>query len=140
MRFLEDLVVRLEKPAALLLAVLLLSGCLNVEQQTWTRTELCFGLSKPDRSIISDEQWQAFINEQIVPRFPQGFTVVPAEGRWFQDGQTRSEPSRIVIIMHPKTSEDDVKIDMIAREYARRFNQDAVLRADGVSKVTFVDK
>jgi hypothetical protein len=121
--------------------LLLTCGCRNVPQtQTWTRTELCFGLSKPDHTIIADEQWQSFIDQQIVPRFPQGFTVVPAEGRWFQDGQTRVEPSRIVIILHPKTDETDAMIDEIAREYARQFNQDAVLRADGQSRVRFVEK
>jgi hypothetical protein len=123
-----------------LITLTFLHGCRNIDQQTWTRTELCFGLSRPDRSIVPDEQWQAFINEQIVPRFPQGFTVVPAEGRWFQDGQTRTEPSRIVVILHPKSSQSDLKIDEIARAYARQFNQDAVLRADAMSRVTFVER
>jgi hypothetical protein len=132
---------RINANAVLLpLVLLLIVGCRELQQQTWTRTELCFGLGKPDHSVLTDEQWQTFVNEQIVPRFPQGFTVVPAEGRWFQDGQTRSEPSRIVIIMHPMNSEDDQEIDSIAQEYARRFNQDAVLRADGPSRVRFVEK
>jgi Protein of unknown function (DUF3574) len=122
------------------LVMILIWGCRSAPQQTWTRTELCFGLSKPDRTIIADAEWQSFIDQQIVPRFPAGFTVVPAEGRWFQDGQTRVEPSRIVIILHPKTHQTNAMIDEIAREYARRFNQDAVLRADGVSNVTFVEK
>jgi hypothetical protein len=116
-------------------------GCrIAADRQTWTRTELCFGLSKPDRSIISEDQWQSFVDQQIVPRFPEGFTIVSSQGHWWQDGQTRAEPSRVVIIMHPRTPDTDQRIDAIARQYARQFNQDAVLRADSPSRVSFVEK
>jgi hypothetical protein len=87
---------------------------------------------------VSQSQWDQFVNEHITPRFPEGFTIVPAEGRYLQDGRTIAEPSRLVILYYPRSRSADARIDAIARQYAEQFSQDSVLRADSSGRVRFI--
>ena len=50
------------------------------------------------------------------------------------------EPSRVLVIFHPRTREADKKIDDLSRAYARQFAQDAVLRADVPNDVRFIQR
>ena len=42
---------------------------------------LFFGLGTPD-GIVSDDAWVRFLAEIVTPRFPNGLTVVDANGQW----------------------------------------------------------
>ena len=50
------------------------------------RTELYFGMGRSDGSEISQDQWEAFVRDEITPRFPGGLTVVSARGQWRDAG------------------------------------------------------
>src|SRR4051812_10207602 len=60
----------------------------------WVRTELYFGLSKRGGAVVSEDEWNRFVDEQITPRFPDGFSVSSAQGHYLQDGQVAAEASR----------------------------------------------
>jgi hypothetical protein len=97
----------------------------------WTKSELYFGLSTPDGSNVSDEQWQQFLREVVTPRFPDGLTIVDATGQYRDaKGSLVKEDSKILIIWRPTTAEEDRKLDDIRRVYRERFNQESVLRID----------
>jgi len=123
----------------LVVCICFVGGCVAGGQQ-WTRTELYFGMSIADGGAVSQAQWDRFVNEHITPRFPEGFTIVPAEGRYLQDGRTISEPSRLVILYYPPSHNADARIDAIARQYAQQFSQDSVLRADSSGRVRFIGR
>src|SRR2546430_9786130 len=40
------------------------------------RTELYFGSNKPDRTVVTEAQFQRFLNEEITPRFPDRLTLL----------------------------------------------------------------
>ena len=48
------------------------------------RTTLYFGLAHP-LGKVSESQWQAFLREEVTPRFPDGLTVWQADGQWRTD-------------------------------------------------------
>ncbi|WP_428939461.1 DUF3574 domain-containing protein [Fontivita pretiosa] len=123
----------------LVVCVCLVGGCVAAGPR-WTRTELYFGMSIAGGGAVSQAQWEQFVNEQITPRFPEGFTIVPAEGRYLQDGRTISEPSRLVILYYPPSRSADARINAIARQYAQQFSQDSVLRADSSGRVRFIGR
>jgi hypothetical protein len=110
------------------------------DSTTWVRTELYFGLARKDQPPVTDEQWQAFVDEQITPRFPDGLTIIPAQGQWREVGVVVKEPSRLVIIFRPCAAdarEANAKIESIRAAYKAAFNQTAVLRADALNAVSF---
>jgi uncharacterized protein DUF3574 len=132
----------------LLLVGALMVGCSTTRHPTtaaspgarWIRTELFFGLSKPDGSIIAAEDWNTFLDGQILRRFPDGLTVLDATGRYLdQQQRTIKEPSKLVILFYSpdRASAANSNITAIVTEYCSQFHQESVLRADSVQKTSF---
>lgn len=47
----------------------------------WNRTELYFGTGRPDGSVVSDAEFQQFVDIQVTPRFPDGLTLLAGYGQ-----------------------------------------------------------
>ncbi len=125
------------------IALVLLGGCATVHQPsgllnenaasqdtTWVREELYFGSDIPTGGIVTDSLWEDFVNREIVARFPEGFTTLPAIGRYrYKTGEIKKEPTRIVILYHsPRKHHDETKVSEIIELYKKRFSQESVLR------------
>ncbi|MGN6505860.1 MAG: DUF3574 domain-containing protein [Tepidisphaeraceae bacterium] len=135
--------------ATLLTVALLLTGCAapheplpnsdvpqGVSSLPQTRTTLFFGLSRADGSVVSDQQWSSFVDQEIAPRFPDGFTILTGEGHWMSQSVDQREPSRVVIILHPDTRVHSELIDVIRERYKTLFHQESVLRVDDQPRYT----
>jgi hypothetical protein len=98
----------------------------------YTKTELYFGLSKPDGGNITNEEFAAFADTVISTVFPEGFSIINLNGKWFdpEKQQTISEESRLVIRLSKMNDDVSANIDTIRAKYKRYFNQQAVLRVD----------
>lgn len=107
-------------------------------ERAMLRDTLYLGLSKPDGGSVTEAQWQTFVDDAIVPRFPDGFTVVDAEGHWRGgDGAIVREPSRMLIVLHAGDAASRRAIEDIAALYRRTFDQESVLRERTTACVTF---
>lgn len=93
---------------------------------------LFFGRNIPAGGTVTEAQWEAFVRDEISPRFPKGLTIYAAKGEW-KGGR---EDVYVVEILHP-SGEDETAIGAIAGEYKRRFGQDAVLRVTAPSTMRF---
>lgn len=90
---------------------------------------LFFGRDIPGGGSVSDQDWAAFLEEIVTPRFPQGLTIWRADGQWLDEaGRTVREPVLVVEFLHPPGTEHDRAVAEIAEQYRRRFRQEAVLR------------
>lgn len=119
------------------ICLLTLVGCAAMDGG-WTRTELYLGLTRPTGADVTEAELKTFLDEVVTPRFPAGFTVVNAEGRWREEsGRVRVEPSRVLVIFRQAGAESERKIEEIRTTYKTRFNQEAVLRVDDAEKVSF---
>lgn len=99
----------------------------------FARTELFFGTGKPDGSAVTDEEFRAFLDNQITPRFPDGLTLVKGDGQFRNsEGVIIKEESFILILLYPvETFKDSSKgIESIRQCYRTTFQQESVLRAD----------
>ncbi|GAB3879839.1 DUF3574 domain-containing protein [Kibdelosporangium lantanae] len=106
----------------------------NTPGDIWKRTELYFGGSKPDGSVITPAEFESFVDKQVTPAFPDGLTWLPAHGQWMGG----KEDSYVVIIFYPLTNRHANKdIEEIRTDYKTEFHQESVLRADGLDKVSF---
>ena len=70
------------------------------------------------------------MDEEITPRFPNGFTLTEATGHWQEPGGVITEPSMIFTVVCVLNAETESKINDIAARYKSRFRQEAVLRID----------
>ena len=103
-----------------------------------TRLEMLFGTARPNGPPISNGKWISFVDAEVTPRFPDGLTVLRGPGQWRdRDGVLSREQSHIVVIWHEPTSRYDADIEAIRSAYRMRFDQESVMRVEGLSCVSF---
>jgi hypothetical protein len=90
--------------------------------------ELMFGRKIGERIDVSNTAWARFVDREITPRFPNGFTVIDALGQWRDTDHNKvmREPSKLVQIVLPGTDEDQQRLGEIAAAYKVRFRQQSV--------------
>ncbi|MGJ7526470.1 DUF3574 domain-containing protein [Variovorax sp. GB1P17] len=93
------------------------------------RDTLYFGRAIPAGGQVSDAQWTAFLDAIVTPAFPQGLTVTDAVGQWRgASGGVVREPSKLVVLLHPRSAKDDEAIAGIIDTYRKNFGQESVLQ------------
>ena len=104
----------------------------------WMKSELYFGMTKPDGSIVSEEDWSDFLAKTVTPLFPDGLTVVNADGQWRgQDGKIVREPTKVLVIVYQDDAKSSKALDEIRAAYKKQFGQESVMRVDVPAKVEF---
>lgn len=105
----------------------------------WQRTELYFGSSKPDGTVVTEAEFMQFIDTTVTPRFPDGLTVLTGYGQFRNSaGQIIKERSMELILLYPLTMRDaHRRIEEIRAAYKQMFQQESVLRVDSLAAVSF---
>jgi hypothetical protein len=133
------------RPLGIAALVIHLVGCGTLStptcapgQDAATSESLYFGTTKKSGEEVSAGEWQAFLDEVVTPRFPQGLTVFAARGQWKeQSGRILAEATYVLNVVHPGAETQRRAIGEIAAEYKRRFDQESVLRVSSTVCVTF---
>ena len=92
--------------------------------------ELVFGRSSdnPAHPSVTEADFTHFLDEEVTPRFPDGLTVIDAQGRWSAPaGPAVHEQSKMVMIVLPGRADDRRKLDQVRDAYKRRYDQQSVL-------------
>jgi hypothetical protein len=134
------------------LALLALTGCVAIDTQGSpsvrdalacpageTRREVVqfyFGRNIGEQVGVSEADFAQFLDAEVSPRFPGGFTVQDGQGRWRDKGVVYNEPSKVVSVMLEKPDERR-EVGEVARAYEARFRQDAVLTQVHAACVSF---
>ena len=93
----------------------------------YTRTTLYFGLTRPT-GMVSETEWQAFLSEDVTPRFPDGLTVLEADGQYRQsDGSIGRERSKVLVILHDQKPATREALETLVVRYKNTFAQESVL-------------
>jgi Protein of unknown function (DUF3574) len=96
-----------------------------------TRTTLYFGLNRKGGNV-TEAQWQAFLRDEVTPRFPQGFTVWQADGQWRRaDGVIEHEHSKVLRLVHEDTPTQHAALAELIGRYKRAYQQESVLWETG---------
>lgn len=120
----------------LTITILLSTGCALQAQDTdrcaplgtsHTRTTLYFGLTHKG-GTVSETEWQAFLQNEVTARFPDGLTVWEANGQWRQtDGRIGRERAKVLLLVHEETPAARAAIGEVVTRYKRKFHQESVL-------------
>ncbi|PSN15621.1 hypothetical protein C7293_06485 [filamentous cyanobacterium CCT1] len=90
--------------------------------------DLYFGRNIAGSGEVSEAEFQAFIDAEITPRFPDGLTVYDADGQFLDSAGTLiQEPSQVVSLIFEDTVENEQSIDQIIAAYKQQFQQESVL-------------
>ena len=102
-------------------------------ENAFARTELFFGSAKPDGSAVTDEEFSAFLDQVITPRFPDGLTLLTGLGQFRTSaGIIVKERAFLLILLYPRPIRDSsARIEEIRDLYKVQCQQESVLRLDG---------
>ena len=111
-------------------------------QARWLRTELYVAVGRaddPDGPRIDEATWRGFLDAEVTPRFPDGFSVHDAYGQWrSRDGERIGRlDSRVIVVLHPDTADARARVEAVRRAFKARFGHDSVLRATVPVDVSF---
>jgi Protein of unknown function (DUF3574) len=105
--------------------------------ELFARTELFFGLSRPG-GVVTEGEFQAFVDNRITPRFPDGLTLLSGKGQ-FRDSTNViiQEGTKLLILLYPFSKARSADVEQIRTDYKEAFQQQSVLRVDEQSCVSF---
>jgi hypothetical protein len=100
----------------------------RVPQQPQEVAELYFGRNIGERLGVSERSFARFLEREIVPRFPDGLTVLDSVGHWRDGARKRlqRERGKLVHIVLPGHADDLERLAAIAEAYKKRFRQRSV--------------
>jgi hypothetical protein len=107
----------------------------------WVDTELYFGLGPADDAAkgVSEQEWRAFLDKEVTPRFPAGLSVVDVYGQWQGKGETAPERirSKELIIDYPQTAANAKKIEAIRVAWKQKTGDRSVMKVTLPAEVSF---
>ena len=104
-----------------------LGGC---DGNSWRETKLFLGMGGfADTPLVTDFELMDFVDEVVTPQFYSGYTLIRGTGAWMDEDQssTTTEPSAILLILHPDDPTIAENIKEIGEAYLKRFDQPATL-------------
>ncbi|HKU99733.1 MAG TPA: DUF3574 domain-containing protein [Vineibacter sp.] len=135
-------VLRFTAAAAIL--VMALAACATppscpAPAKSTTQVDLYFGRDIAGKAEVSEAQWARFVDEEVTPRFPAGLTVTDARGQYrdTQTGKIDRERSKRLTVLVDDLAASRPKLEAIAEAYKRRFQQQSVLRVEGLVCAAF---
>jgi hypothetical protein len=127
------------KSLILVALCLLVTACAPRAEVKPTLVEdtLYFGLSTP-QGPVTPSQWNAFLSQEVTPRFPDGLTVWDAKGQWKDsNGNIGKEPTKVLMLIHPDSDAEDKAVQAIIDIYKKEFHQESVMRVKNQPEVSF---
>lgn len=127
-------------------AALLGDAARPAEATGWVRSELYFGVGeeegpadRPQTERISPAQWRAFLDREVTPRFPDGFTVFDAYGQWlFRGAATPNRlATKVLVILHEDSPARRADIEAIRLAWKRATGHQSVLWSRQPVQVSF---
>ena len=109
--------------------ILFPTGLNPTPEPAWLKSELYFGMSLPNGKPLPSEDWEQFVQSEIAIRFPEGFTTLSGRGQWMNhEGSIQQEDSRLLVIYHPDTQENNQKLEDLRSHWCQLHDQESVLK------------
>jgi hypothetical protein len=101
------------------------------------QTQMYFGMHGGNENGVSNEDWAAFLQDEIATRFPDGLTVLSAYGQGSDGppGGIVADNTRLLIVVHENTSEAQTKFVEIEASYKKKFGNKGVFRVDFPARI-----
>jgi hypothetical protein len=97
-------------------------------ERTVTIETLYFGTAKPG-GIVTATEWETFVNNVVMPVFPEGLTSWTGSGRWrMATGIVEQETSHVLQLTHDGGERNNAAIQHLMQTYKHDFHQEAVMR------------
>jgi len=117
----------------------------------WVDTRLYFGLGPIEGGSgqgqgdghseprVSEQEWIAFLDKEVTPRFPDGLSVFDCYGQWQGKGMSQPERlrSKVLVIDYPDSPPNRAKIEAIRVAWKKKTGDQSVLTVTQAAQVSF---
>ncbi len=87
---------------------------------------------------VSENDWRAFLDAEVTPRFPDGLTVWDGRGQWRgPNGVLEREASKVLLLVLSGPVADQAKLEAIRTAYKSKFHQQSVMLVERVECAGF---
>ena len=113
---------------AILYAIVFLLGCFcaylySISNSRFVKSEILFGRNH-DNNVdeLSEEAWEMFLEKNVTPIFPHGFTVTSSKGQML-DSNNKIEKQRNfgLFIIHKNDFTNKANIDKIVHTFKKTY-------------------
>ncbi len=98
-------------------------------QTDGVKSEIYFGSDMGAGQSVSQQAWEEFLSEVVVPRFPAGLTLLEGLGRGLRSSGPLTR-TRILIVIHPNAGDAQARLSEIEADYRKRFGSAGVFHID----------
>ena len=90
---------------------------------------LYLGRNVGGQPAVSEADFTSFLDAEVTPRFPDGLTVLDAQGRWHTgSGAIEAEASKVLVLILPADGGGaEAGVAAVRDAYRRVFHQESVL-------------
>lgn len=105
--------------------------------QPWVRIELCFALPGLGNSS-GEDAWSGFLDEEVTPAFPDGWSVVRSFGQWRnRAGRLERAVTPILLIVARDSQATHQRLKRLTAAWKERTGEESVLRVITPATVSF---
>lgn len=77
---------------------------------------------------ITETEWETFLRDEVTPRFPDGLTILEADGQYRgEDGSIEHERSKVLVLLHDDKPSTQKALNELVVRYKQSFSQQSVL-------------
>lgn len=106
-----------------------LTSCASGERSAEI-VRLFFGRNVGHTPAVSEREWERFVDRELVPRFPEGLSVIDTAGVGrSDDGAAVHELGKAVVIVLSGKDEEAGRIVEVTSAYKAKFSQESILTA-----------
>lgn len=110
----------------------LANGCGNEEEPTreggWVKTELYLGRNIPGDGVVSEDDFQLFLEQVVSKEFPLGLTVFDAYGQMMEtDGDIEKQDTKVIVLVHQDDEASAQAVERVITAYRERFGEPQVM-------------
>lgn len=104
----------------------------------WVQTMIYFGLDIPGGGVVSEEQFDNYLQDVVTKEFPKGLTAFDAYGQMQnKDGSIEKQTTKVVLLVHEDSSAGGMAVKRVIDQYRSSFGAPQVMRTASPIEANF---
>lgn len=98
------------------------------EEGTWVQTEIYMGMNIPGDGVVTEADFQLFLEQVVSLEFPLGVTVYDSYGQMLEpDGDVEKQHTKVMLLVHEDSEENARAVERVIDAYRERFGEPQVM-------------
>lgn len=96
----------------------------NIYSSEYLKTEILFGRNFIDKTELSSDNWNSYVDEVVTKFFPYGLTITESEGQMFDGSKIEKQRNFGLLIIHKNDKINKENIEKIIQIFRKKYNNE----------------